>query len=145
MAQDEWRVEVDLDDPEHGFPLSERLHAIDLDDEVVERLGKRVIVTRDGPRLFVYTESPEAALEAERVVHDVVEAEGLSAEISRSRWNPLAGEWQDAERPLEGGSSGGDAGVAGADEEAAEGEGVQYPLFVFIERHEPRFMRDLGI
>ena len=143
MAQDEWRVEVDLDDPEHGFPLGERLHALDLDDEVAERLGKRVIVTRDGPHLFVYTESPEAALEAERVVRDVVETEGLSAEVSRSRWNPLARDWQDADRPLDRVSAG-DAGDAGGDE-AEDEEGIQHPLFVFIERHEPRFMRDLGI
>ncbi len=52
MSEDEWRVEVDLDDEQHGFGLSERLRAHDLDDEARARLGRRVIVTRDGSRLF---------------------------------------------------------------------------------------------
>src|SRR5918997_3283452 len=68
VAADEFRVEVNLDDEAHGHPFSERLAALDLDDEVAERLGDRVIVTRDGARMFVYTQSREACAEAERVV-----------------------------------------------------------------------------
>ncbi|MGH2954991.1 MAG: hypothetical protein ACRDK9_13435 [Solirubrobacterales bacterium] len=140
MATDEWRVEVHLDDVEHGFPLSERLRATELDDEVVERLGERVIVTRDGPRLYVYTQTDEAAREAERVVSEVVAADELSAEIRRRRWNPTDRFWQDADQPL---TSPTDPGTAV--HEAGEDEGVRHPLFTFIEDHEPRFMRDLGI
>jgi len=141
VAQDEWRVAVDLNDPEHGFPLSERLRAVDLDEEVAARLGGRVIVTRDGPRLFVYAQSDAAAREAERVVGEAVAADRLTAQIARQRWNPADGAWQDADRSL----------PAGADEEAQAGasadddEGVDYPLFVYVEGHEPRFMRDLGL
>jgi hypothetical protein len=141
MAQDEWRVEVHLDDPEHGFPLSERLRALDLDDEVRERLGDRVIVTRDGPRLYVYSQSPESAREAERVVADLVEEDRLTAEIRRRRWNALDRFWQDADQPL---PEEAEASSPGEARRAAD-EGVRHPLFVFIEGHEPRFMRDLGL
>jgi hypothetical protein len=140
MAADEWRVEAHLDDVEHGFSLSERLRAVDLDDEVVERLGDRVIVTRDGPRLYVYTQSDEAAREAERVVTELVEADDLTAEIRRRRWNPTDRFWQDADQPL---TSPADPGTQVAEEGEEEGPG--HPLFTFIEGHEPRFMRDLGI
>ena len=46
--------EIDLDDEEHGFGLGERLRAHDLDDEARKRLGDRIVVTRDGPRVFLY-------------------------------------------------------------------------------------------
>jgi hypothetical protein len=92
---DDWRVKVDLDDPEHGYPLAERLRALDLDDEVRKRLGGDVIVSRDGPRLFLYAGTEEAAREAERVVREVIAAEGLSAEISIERWHPVEQAWRD--------------------------------------------------
>ena len=138
MAFDEFRVEVNLDDEAHGHPFSERLSALDLDDEVAERLGDRVIVTRDGPHLFVYAETREAAAEAERVVRDTLIDDGLTADVRATRWNPSAGSWQDADQPVpEGGPSPDYA-------REAEEEKVPHPLFVYIEGHEPRFLRDLG-
>lgn len=139
MAQDEWRVEVHLDDLEHGFSLSERLRAVDLDDEVCDRLGQRVIVTRDGARLYVYTQSGESAREAERVVREVVAEDRLTADIRRRRWNPVDRFWQDAEEPLPPGADDAPEVPADADEE------VRHPLFVFVEGHEPGFLRDLGL
>src|SRR5436309_15771438 len=85
---DEWRVEVDLDDEQHGFTLGERLRSLDLDDEARERLGDRVVVTRDGAKMFLYAATEEQAREAERVARDLVAAEGLSAEIALTRWHP---------------------------------------------------------
>jgi hypothetical protein len=138
---DEWRVEVQLDDPEHGFPLSERLRAFDLDDDVKGRLGDRVIVTRDGPRLYVYTQSDEAAREAERIVSEVLREDELTAEARVRRWNPIDRFWQDPDEPL---TTEPETSPPDLVEEAEE-EGVPHPLFTFIERHEPRFMRDLGV
>ena len=140
MAADEYRVEVDLDDQAHGHPFSERLSSLDLDDEVAAKLGDRVIVTRDGPQLFVYTESREACAEAERVVRDTLIEDGLSAKVSATRWNAAAGAWQDADAPP---STEQGPGPDYA-KEAAE-EKVPHPLFVYIEGHEPQFLRDLGV
>jgi hypothetical protein len=92
---DDWRVKVDLDDEAHGYPLTERLRALDLDDEVRERLGGDVIVSRDGPRLFLYAGTEQAAREAERVVREVIAAESLSADISVERWHPVEQAWRD--------------------------------------------------
>jgi hypothetical protein len=99
LPAEEWRVEVDLDDEQHGFPLSERLHATRLDDEARERLGGRVIVTRDGPRLFLYTASAAGASEAERVVRDLLAADGLTADVTVTRWDEAADEWRPASEP----------------------------------------------
>jgi hypothetical protein len=97
---DEWRVEVDLDDEQHGFTLGERLRSLDLDDEARERLGDRVIVTRDGAKMFLYAQTEEQAREAERVARELVASEGLSGEVTVTRWHPDAEAWKDASVPL---------------------------------------------
>ena len=99
MAED-FRVEVDLNDEAHGYPLRERLRALNLDDESRERLGGSVVVTRDGPLVFAYTSSEPQASEAERVIRELVADEGLTADIRVTRWHPVAEEWRDASLPL---------------------------------------------
>jgi hypothetical protein len=98
--EDEFRVEVELDDSEHGFSLGERLRALDLDDDARARLEGTVMVTRDGSRLFLYAASEPAAREAERTVRELVEADELSAEIKVTRWHPVEESWKDAAEPL---------------------------------------------
>lgn len=98
--KDEFRVEVELDDDEHGYSLGEQLRALDLDDDARERLGRSVMVTRNGSRLFLYAESEAQAREAEQVVRDLADADDLSAEISVTRWHPIAEEWKDASLPV---------------------------------------------
>jgi len=93
---DEWRVEVDLDDPEHGYGLGERLRSLDLDDQARERLGGRVLVTRDGARMFLYTGSEEDAREAERVVAELIEEDRLTGDLAVTRWDPDAEAWRAA-------------------------------------------------
>jgi hypothetical protein len=98
--RDEWRVEIDLDDPEHGYPLSERLRAHDLDDQARERLQDRVIVTRDDAQLFLYAGAEPAAREAERVARELVEGGDLTGTIAVTRWHPDEEAWRDASQPL---------------------------------------------
>jgi hypothetical protein len=100
VSNEDWRVEVDLDDEQHGYSLGERLRALDLDDEARKRLGRRVIVTRDGSRLFLYTRTGEEADEAARVVRELVRAEQVTAETRTTRWHPDQEAWEDASVPL---------------------------------------------
>lgn len=99
MAED-FRVEVELDDEAHGYPLRERLRALNLDDEAREQLGRNVVVTRDGSRMFAYTPTEARAREAERVISGLLAEEGLSADLTVTRWHPVAEEWRDASLPL---------------------------------------------
>ena len=100
MTQDEWRVEIDLDDEGHGYSLGERLRSHDLDDDARERLGRQVIVTRDGPRVFLYSNTGEGAREAERVARELLEADRLTASVAVTRWHPVEEQWKDASLPL---------------------------------------------
>jgi hypothetical protein len=103
---DEWRVEIALDADEEGLSLGERLRSLDLDDEARKRLGGSVIVTRDGPRLFIYARHEESAQEAERVVRELMEEDGLAGEVSVTRWHPVEETWRGAGAPLPESESG---------------------------------------
>jgi hypothetical protein len=100
MSKDEWRVEIDLDDDEYGYGFGERLRSHDLDDDARERLGGRVVVTRDGPRVFLYAASESEARGAEQVARELVEADELTADIAVTRWHPVEEAWRDAAIPL---------------------------------------------
>ena len=117
VAED-FRVEVELDDGAHGYPLRERLRALSLDDEARDRLGSDVVVTRDGSRLFAYTSTEEQAREAERVIGELVRDDELTADIRVTRWHPVAEEWRDASQSLP--SSPADEQREYAEREAAE-------------------------
>lgn len=97
---DEFRVEVELDDPEHGYPLRERLRALDLDDDARERLGRDIMVTRDGSRVFLYAGTEAQAREAERTVRALADEDELTSEIAVTRWHPVEEAWKDAAIPL---------------------------------------------
>ncbi len=99
-SRDEWRVEVELGDPDEGLSLSERLRAHDLDDQARERLSDRVIVTRDGSKIFLYAGDERAAREAERVMRELVAAAELEVRIAVLRWHPVEEAWREASVPL---------------------------------------------
>jgi hypothetical protein len=100
VGNDDWRVEVELDDDEHGYSVAERLRALDLDDDARHRLGSRAIVTRDGSKLFVYTRTGTEAGEAARVMRELLAADDLTADVRMTRWHPVAEAWEDASVPL---------------------------------------------
>jgi hypothetical protein len=99
-VDDEFRVEVELDDDEHGYSLGERLRALDLDAAAREQLGSRIMVTRDGSRLFLYAGSESEARGAERTVRDLVGVGDLTADIAVTRWHEVEEAWKDASLPL---------------------------------------------
>jgi hypothetical protein len=139
MADDEFRVEVDIHESVHGH-VAERLRTLDLDDEVQKRLGDRVVVTRDGEKMFVYTQTAESARAAEDVVRQVLADEGIEGDVRRRRWNADDRFWQDADEAVEP-----DPDAPPDPAETATGKDVPHPFFVFLEGHEPEFLRDLGL
>ena len=97
---DEWRVEVELDDPEHGYAVAERLRELTVSDLSRGRLGRDVVVTSAGEFLYLYADTPAGAREAERVVRQVLADEPLPATVSLTRWHPVEPAWRPADEPL---------------------------------------------
>lgn len=97
---DDWRVTVTFSDAAHveKAVLSVREHEVE--DDVRHRLGQRVVVSADGPNVYLYAGTEDAAREAERVVREVLATHQLSAGFALDRWHPLEEEWVDASVPL---------------------------------------------
>jgi hypothetical protein len=133
MANEEWRVEVELDDEAHGLSIGERLRAIGLDGQARRRLGDRVVVTRDGTRMLLYARTEADAREAEKTARSLVEEDNLSAAFTLTRWNPAERDWTDPSVPI--------GGPAGSDDDVE----VPDPRYVVIEAYKPEFLRDLGL
>jgi hypothetical protein len=97
---DDWRLTVDLDDEGDGTQLVEWLAALRLEAQERERLGNRVIVSRDGPRVFLYADSEQGAREAEGVVRGHLSERDLPARLALERWHPAEQAWEDASVPM---------------------------------------------
>jgi len=97
---DDWRVTVTFSDPSHVGRAVEAVRESAVDDDVRRRLERGVAVSVDGPRLYLYAASEDAAGEAERAVREVAAQHQLAAEFSVDRWHPVEQEWEDASIPM---------------------------------------------
>jgi hypothetical protein len=97
---DDWRVTIDFDDEGDGTQLAEWLAAVDLEGDERTSLGDRVIVSRDGPRVYLYADSAEPAREVLRTVSARIEQEGHAAVTSLERWHPVEQVWKDDSVPM---------------------------------------------
>jgi hypothetical protein len=96
---DDFRVTILLDDGS-GEGVGERLSEHELEDEAKKQLGGAVAVSADGPNVFLYSDTLEAARSARDVVAGILERDGLTATFALDRWHPLAEEWRPADEPL---------------------------------------------
>jgi len=97
---DDWRVTIDFDDEGDGTQLAEWLAAVDLEGEERSSLGDRVIVSRDGPRVYLYSDLEAPAREVLRTVSARIEHEGHAAVTVLERWHPVEQVWKDGSIPL---------------------------------------------
>jgi len=110
MADDDWRIRIEVAEEEHATGLLERL-AGDLGSEARE-LAKdlashRLAVSRDGQTVFVYAPTRAAAEQALAVVKAELQAQGFAAVASgvehwldeEDRWDdePPGGTWEEEE------------------------------------------------
>lgn len=93
MAED-WRLRIDVESEEHGERLGEQLGAVELERDVRDRLGRHIVVSRTGTRMFLYAETEQAAREAGRLVDSLAAEHGGKIESVLQRWDDAAGEWE---------------------------------------------------
>jgi hypothetical protein len=99
VAED-FRLSVDFDDEGDGADLVEWLAAVRMARDERERLGDRVVVSRDGARVFLYADTEEAAREAERFVRSLLAHRDAGARLLLERWHPVEQVWKDVSEPL---------------------------------------------
>ena len=97
----DWRVTVRLREAGQVSKAAGHLSAHQVEDEVHQKLGGRVMVGADGgDELFLYTHSYDAATVAQQSVTDLLSSHGLSADFSIERWHPIEEEWEPADVAL---------------------------------------------
>src|SRR5213078_1200081 len=63
-------------------------------------IGDRAAVTHDGERVYVYTDSENAAKRAQALLAPLVSDPRYAAQVSLHRWHPVEERWEPAEAPL---------------------------------------------
>jgi hypothetical protein len=97
---DDWRLTVDFDDEGNGAQLVERLGALRLAATERRLLGDRVVVSRDGARVFLYAETEDELRRAEELVRGQLAEREAEAVVTLERWHPVEQAWEDADVPL---------------------------------------------
>lgn len=97
MADDDWRVTVTLHDEAHVGRVLESVREHEVEDDVRRQLGHRVAVSAEGPSIFLYAGTEDAAREADRVVRRLTAQRGVAADFAIDRWHPLEEEWENAD------------------------------------------------
>src|SRR3954452_16005446 len=100
MADQDWRLHGRLDHDCEASDLVDRLNELEFGHDAKQQLGERVVVSRDGPEVFLYADTESAARETERVVRGELDREGWKAELALDRWHPIEGEWRAAAEPM---------------------------------------------
>jgi hypothetical protein len=97
---DDWRLRVDLQAHGPARLLTERLAASELEHDLESTFHDRVVVSRDGNEVFVYTGSRDQAESAERLITSLAAEHGWDLDTELKRWHPTAEEWEDPDKPL---------------------------------------------
>jgi hypothetical protein len=99
MADDDWRIRIDVAEEEHAEGFLERLGG-GLGSEARELArdleAQRLAVSRDGETIFVYASSRPAAESAEAIVQAELRDHGIEATTSRiEHWLDEEDRWDD--------------------------------------------------
>lgn len=97
---DDWRLEVGVFDSGRARALTERLEAEKLGDDLESSFGDRLIVSIDGPDVFVYSGNRLQAERAATKIRALAAENNWDVELELKRWHPTAEEWEDPDEPL---------------------------------------------
>jgi hypothetical protein len=102
---DEWRLQIDVQRERDAGSLTERLDAAELEHELSEAFHDRLIVSGDGPRVFVYAGTREQAERARDLIAKLAETHGWDLDSELTHWHPEAEQWEAPDLPLPDGDA----------------------------------------
>jgi hypothetical protein len=97
---DDWRLRAGLVDEGAAHALSERLEAERLGEDVATAFGDQLIVSGEGPNVFVYAGDRAQADLAADAIRRLAAAQDWDVELELKRWHPTAEAWEDPDVPL---------------------------------------------
>lgn len=98
---DDWRVTVTFSDAADARKWVQAIRERRVADEVRYRLGDSVVVSADGPRLFIYAPTEDTARAADRALREVLNHHQMvPTGFAFDRWHPDEQDWEDAGVPM---------------------------------------------
>jgi hypothetical protein len=97
---DDWRLQIDVHEEGHARALMERFDAEQLEHDLSDAFHDRVVVTRDGARVFLYAGTRDQAERGRDVVQAEAQRHGWTVDADLSHWHPSAEDWEDPDKPL---------------------------------------------
>ena len=98
-VNDDLRLTVEFDDDDPAREFVRWLHEARLEAGDRERVGERVIVSRDDEVVYLYAADEAQAGEVARLIEARV-GHPAAAKIRLDRWHPVEQRWEDAAVPL---------------------------------------------
>ncbi len=109
---DDWRLQIDLDDDGVAGNLADHMRSAELEHDLSVDIGRRVIVSHEGERIFLYAGDREQLDHAQELIQKYADGKGWKAKLELRHWHPVAEDWEDPDLPE----------PTTADEKAAERE-----------------------
>jgi hypothetical protein len=97
---DDWRVQIDFQETGHVEALPDRLEAVEAEHDLKRAYQDRVIVSRDGSRIFLYAADREQAEQAQALIEGLAREHGWKLQCDLRHWHPVAEEWESPDDPL---------------------------------------------
>jgi hypothetical protein len=97
---DDWRLQIDLDDDGVGGEVADHLRASELEGELEHDLQDEIIVSHEGERIFLYAGTREPLDWVRGVVEKFLGEKGWKAELELRRWHHDADAGEDPDAPL---------------------------------------------
>lgn len=96
---DDWRVRVDLHDHGVAHRLGETLQAAELEHDLARSYGDRVVVSVDGPEVFLYSADRAQAEASQALVQRIAAQHRWEIDAELRHWHPVAELWEDPDNP----------------------------------------------
>ncbi|MGN6274330.1 MAG: hypothetical protein ACTHNP_00140 [Solirubrobacterales bacterium] len=97
---DDWRLQIDFREEGHAEALPGRIEAVEVEHDLKRAYQDRVIVSRDGPRVFLYAGDREQSEAAQALIGELAQEHGWQVESELRHWHPIAEEWESPDEPL---------------------------------------------
>ncbi len=96
---DDWRLQIDLDDEGTAGGVADHLRSAELEHELSTERDKSVIVSHEGATIYLYAGERGQLDLAQAAIQQHLDAKGWKGEFDLRHWHPVAEDWEAADAP----------------------------------------------
>ncbi|HEY0277902.1 MAG TPA: hypothetical protein VGC32_06505 [Solirubrobacterales bacterium] len=96
---DDWRLQINLEDEGKVGEIADHLRSSELEHELSTDLGKRVILSHEGETIYLYAGERGQLDQARPPIEKFLDGKGWKAEFDLRHWHKEADEWESPDVP----------------------------------------------